>query len=400
MNNNDTDILSSTGETYKISKGWRFVLVIGGLAVVALSFYVGILPFIRNTEFSSKDIVLLLIFGPFSALILFTTVYLLINKITIFDGYIVQRNIISEVKIDFSEIVGFVEIPNGGITLYTNNKKRKIEISMMMENYYELTGWVKGRFRRMNVKDIQNNKIFKESKDEFYKKENYLRREKARNTVKVLNILVTISALWTLFLPRPYELSIAVNAAFPIVALIVVQRYKGDIYFDKYKSGIKPSVGLIIIAPSLAMLLRALSDYEIIYSNIFWVYLSALSLFFIGIFVLLALKTKEYSRNKTAFIILPICLILYSSGLILHANCTLDYSEPQRYETTVLGKRDLYGRGRTTYHLTVASWGQLKTESEITVSKNFYYSFIKGDSIFMYEREGVLGVKWYIPSRQ
>lgn len=227
-----------------------------------------------------------------------------------------------------------------------------------MENFYELTGWVSGRFIKMDANKILYNKIFKESKDDFYKKENYLKREKARKTVKVLNILVIISALWAFLLPRPYELAIAVNAAFPIVALLLVLRNKGAIYFDKYKSGIRPSVGLIIIVPSIAMLLRALFDYEVIYSNLFWIYLAALSLFFIGISVLLALKTKEYSRNKAVFIILAIHLIVYSYGLILHANCTVDYSKPQRYESTVLEKRVLYGKGRTTYYLTVASWGQ------------------------------------------
>jgi hypothetical protein len=221
------------------------------------------------------------------------------------------------------EIVGFREIPNGGIILYTNNKKRKIEISMMMEDFYELTGWVLGRFKRIDVKEIQSkdNKIFKESKDEFYKKGNYLKREKARKTVKILNILVIICAIWTLFLPCLYELAFAINAAFPIVGLQLVLRYKGAIYFDKNKSGIRPSVGLIIIIPSTTMVLRALLDYNIIYSNIFWVYLAALSLFFIGISVLLALKTKEYIRNKAVFVILPIHLLLYSYGIILHTNC-------------------------------------------------------------------------------
>ncbi len=157
-------------------------------------------------------------------------------------------------------------------------------------------------------------------------------------------------------------------------------------------------MGLVIIVPSLAMLLRALLDYEVIYSNLFWIYLAALSLFFIGISVLLALKTKESSRNKAIFITLAIYLIVYSYGLILHANCTVDYSEPQKYESKVLEKRSIDGRRGTNYYLTVTTWGQHKTGSEISVSGDLYYRLYIGNSIFIYERAGVLGIKWFIPS--
>ncbi len=157
MNNNDTGILSSTRKTYKISIGWR--LFIGGLAIAGLLAYVGILPFTDYVENSCKDFVLLLILEPFSAVIVFTIIYLFLNEITIFDGCIVQKNLFSEVKVEFSEIVGRKIISNRGISnlgiiLYTNNKKKKIEISMMMENYYELTGWVSGRFKKMDANKI------------------------------------------------------------------------------------------------------------------------------------------------------------------------------------------------------------------------------------------------------
>ncbi len=142
MNNNDTGILFSTGKTYKISIGWRLFIVIGGLAIAGLLAYVGILPFTDYVENSSKDFVLLLILEPFSALIIFSIIYLLHNKITIFDNYIVQKNLFSEVKVEFSEIVSFTEIPNGGFILYTNDKKRKIEISKMIEDFYELMEWI------------------------------------------------------------------------------------------------------------------------------------------------------------------------------------------------------------------------------------------------------------------
>lgn len=142
MNNNDTDILSSTGEIYKISKGWRFITVIGGLAIAVFFVYLGILPFTDNVENSCKDFVLLLIFVPFSAVIIFSMICLNLNKITIFDDYIVQKTLFSEVRVDYSEIVSFTEIPNGGFILYTNNKNRKIEISMMIEDFYELMEWI------------------------------------------------------------------------------------------------------------------------------------------------------------------------------------------------------------------------------------------------------------------
>lgn len=54
-----------------------------------------------------------------------------LNEITIFDGYIVQKNMFSEVEVEFSEIVGFRKlvsnrgISNLGIILYTSNKKKK-----------------------------------------------------------------------------------------------------------------------------------------------------------------------------------------------------------------------------------------------------------------------------------
>ncbi|MCX7746608.1 MAG: hypothetical protein N2645_06940 [Clostridia bacterium] len=394
---NSLENLSSQGKTYKISFGWKLLILILVLPPTSAFIYLGIIPFTTPHKNIYSIVFFLFISVSLTAVIIIGVIYTFIYRITIFDHSIVQRNLLSEVKIDFSEIIGFRVIPNRGIILYTNSKKRKIELSIYMEKKDEIIDWVSENFKSFDDEEIQEDAIdiIKDAKNDDEQEEIIKKFDIATRIMRILNFLSVVTALWAFIIPRPYEIAIIANAAFPMIALLFMVKYKGIVSFEEYKNSIRPSVGPMAILPALAIALRAFLDFQIIYSKLFWAYWIAISLFFIGIFVIVTLKSNEHKKHKGVLILIAIMLITYSYGVMLHANCLFDSSQPKRYKTTIVDKK-ISGGKTTSYYLKVTSWGKFETETKISVSKSLFSSVIKGNEVYIYEMGGNLGIKWFV----
>ena len=115
------------------------------------------------------------------------------------------------------------------------------------------------------------------------------------------------------------------------------------------------------------------------------------------ILLLTLFKTNEYKKNKWLLVAVSLFAAFFAYGSVILVNCSFDYSKPVRYTTVVLDKNISSGKTRT-YEITVEPWGPFAS-SEADISKQLYNELDKGDKVFMYLKNGSLGIPWFIPGK-
>ena len=214
---------------------------------------------------------------------------------------------------------------------------------------------------------------------------------KARKTAKVLSTTSIVAAIWGLFYPHPYDISILLLALLPCIGIEIMRRSHGLFRADELKNDAHPTVAYALLGPGLVLTLRAVLDYEVLQSA----YAAALyALVGCALFAaVLFFDPTQRSRRGT----LPVFFLVgvaYGYGVVVEANARLDRSPGIVYTATVQNKQIISGKS-TTYELDLSSWGPKPETNKLDVSSSTYNQIQTGQKVQVKLKTGALGVRWY-----
>ena len=218
---------------------------------------------------------------------------------------------------------------------------------------------------------------------------------RARRLCRLLFVLTYGALLWGWIDPKPYGLVITLLALLPWIGLRIVARSQGVVRLDAPRNDPHPNVAAAFIVPGLTLWLRAMLDFKLLSWK-----LSAFFTIAFALALLLAAVAADSSlrQKKIAVSFMALFALSYGFGLSTEANCLLDHSPADVYRTMILSKRISNGTKSTTFYLTLAPWGSRQDADNVRVSRSFYHSVQRGDSICVNARPGALRIPWYAVS--
>jgi hypothetical protein len=217
----------------------------------------------------------------------------------------------------------------------------------------------------------------------------------ARKVAKILNWTGGIVAAWTVFITKPYELSVIAAIIMPIICLFAIKKYKGLIRIDHEKNSAYPTLFYGLIYSGLGVFLRALLDFNIFdYSNI-WTPSILIAIAFLAFLII---GNKEFDikkrKNYLTIAILGGFFFIYGFGSVIFANCIYDKSEPIIYNAKIIEKRISSGKS-TTYYLKLTPWGTQKESDEVSVNRKEYEQAKINAPVEVYFMKGKLDIPWF-----
>ncbi len=300
------------------------------------------------------------------------------------------------VHIPLSTINGFRIVENYIILELSGNGRKRIKLSIYYERQHQLKEWLYNHFQDLD--DVKVAHEFMEIlSDESLGSNQGSRIDRfvaARNAAKWITGVAWGVALWVIFFPKPYLLAIFACISIPVIAIGLCYSYAGLMKGGDRTITAYPTVAVAIAVPSMAIMLRALFDFNILSFGNLWIPLLVLSII---IFVAYNIPTGGFSpRNATDYIFLFVVAIVafaYSFGTLLCANCAVDNTQPQAFEAKVISKH--ISKGRTTsYYLTVEPWQGIEEPEQIKVGRKEYERIRGADRITVYQHPGWLKIPW------
>jgi hypothetical protein len=214
---------------------------------------------------------------------------------------------------------------------------------------------------------------------------------KIAKAVKIISLLAYAFALWLVFYPRPYEVAVVINVLLPLAGLFFYLKYGEVVKLAARNKKDLSNLTSILLFPSIALMLRSLLDFNILYNTNYWIIIFLLAAV---ISAAVFLMTDEYKTRKSLAVLMPLLFLLYSFGSVTTTNCVYDYSQPVGYRAMVVDKHVDSGK-TTTYHLTLEPWGDMIEQTDASVTKKQYDKTAAGDRVDVYEFSGLWVIHWY-----
>lgn len=107
------------------------------------------------------------------------------------------------------------------------------------------------------------------------------------------------------------------------------------------------------------------------------------------LFVFLYLIRLNKIANQSVILIILFALS-YGMMITIALNCSLDFSKPEIYESTVIAKSRNNRRIITKYQIEVDSF----PSRQLIVDQKIYYKIKKGEPIEISTYQGLLGIPW------
>lgn len=216
-----------------------------------------------------------------------------------------------------------------------------------------------------------------------------------KKTTSLLNWIGGLSAIWLLFLPKFYELSVLVNILIPIISILFAYKQDDKVGVDsrKWDNTPIPKIDTAILLPSFALIIRALIDIKIIGFKNILIYSLIIS---IPLIVVLFCGTREYLKKSKIFsgvIFGMVFVFTFGCGTTILANTLLDQSEPEFYKAKIINKEIEKGKS-TFYRINVEPWGPILESNLMRVSKEEFDRLKVNDSIELELRNGFFKTQW------
>ncbi|MGA9071192.1 MAG: hypothetical protein WB424_13100 [Terracidiphilus sp.] len=209
---------------------------------------------------------------------------------------------------------------------------------------------------------------------------------------KRLNWVTTIAVIIGFIYPRPYSLLIATLIFLPWAG-VALMRIKPNLFLaDEYKNDKHPSVAYALMMPPLVLMLRAVLDWNIVFS-----FASAvLPVVLGGLLAVLILTCDPFTRKKRfSAIALIIVSLVYGYGTVIELDILLDCSKGKEISTHIIGKHVDSGKYGNSYYLELAPWGPKNADNDMEVNSESYKGFNKGDQACIILKNGALRIPWY-----
>ena len=161
----------------------------------------------------------------------------------------------------------------------------------------------------------------------------------------------------------------------------------------KKKNSAYPAILYGFMGPSLSLLVRSFTDFELLEYRDIWITISALAL---ALTVLVVFGTRELKKliDYLTLIALVGMTVAYSFGTCVILNCFFDKSQPEVFTSEVVSKEISSGK-TTTYYLVLNPWGPRTKPERVTVTQYEYETTDEGETVEIYLKRGQLGVPWF-----
>ncbi|MES2040379.1 MAG: hypothetical protein V4495_21375 [Pseudomonadota bacterium] len=214
----------------------------------------------------------------------------------------------------------------------------------------------------------------------------------AKKRANLLNGAAFVLSIWMIIYPQPYQLLMLVLLAMPWLALLLMKTAKGIYQIDGNTKDIKPNLAIMIFMPGLALMMRALTDFNLVnYTPVLQMAL-ACSLTFTA----LALHLDWPLRSKPLMILVSTAIsFAYGYGAAGLLNAQLDHGTAETYQVQVLSKHISHGK-HTSYHLQIAPWGPVSHADDVTVESEVYNSIASGGMACVALHKGSLHLPWFV----
>ncbi|AIF46320.1 hypothetical protein [Dyella japonica] len=218
--------------------------------------------------------------------------------------------------------------------------------------------------------------------------------EKAKTLGKGLGAAATALAFWGFFYPQPYGLVIAAAALVPWVAVLLLWVRPSLFQLDGRPGDVKPNLAALVLMPPLMLAMRAIRDLTVVdLGHLFlWGAVLAAPLYLALLLAPQSGSTPMRGRVALRLLLVPF-VVAYGVGLLALTDAMWDHARPEVVETTITGKDVSRGRS-TTYYVHLAPWSTNIHEDRIAVTRAYYESAQKGDSVCIRLHPGKFNLRW------
>lgn len=356
--------------------------------------------FSAKTAFESSSETSVLMFHLIAVLCIGCAIFLIreikISKFVITVDRVYLVSMIYKRTLHFDQIRGWREVEQELHILPNDDSLKKIRVTTYFKESGEIRYFLSLHFPNLDIleAEIEEQDIIKNEAFGSTEEARALRLEQARKTARYTEWVGWSIAAWLFLYPHPYRLSVAAGIVYPLLAIGICFLYRGLIRGDGDKNSAHPSVMTTFVVVSVMLALRAMLDINTLsYSN-GWIPMAIIGII---IFVLYQIPTEGFSFAKKSkyvtFFLLPIFTFAYGFGVVVLINVLGDQSDPMAYPTEVTDKRVSSGK-TTTYHLKLKKWGDLTEDEEVSVTRSQYDGTSVGDSIEVYQYEGLFKMPW------
>ena len=213
-----------------------------------------------------------------------------------------------------------------------------------------------------------------------------------------------IISAWLIICPYPSYTSLFCILAFIPVLGITLTVLKGNAHFDHYikkafnKNGVEQNiVSAYILTSTLTIALSVFLNFECEnYYSLLTHGAIAFAIFAV-IFIFIHRNIRGSLKHQTViYVLLGVCILLYSYGITYGVNCLFDPSKPERFETKIIGKHiNHHRKSPDTYYVSITPWGHHHDSENITVSYDLYNRLIEGDLVDIDLQQGLFDIPWY-----
>jgi hypothetical protein len=381
---------------YRISAGWKFFLLLLGLALAGGGAFL-----MWKQPGTPKDAVAFIIIG---GVMLLAGAYILIDtmlsKVILYADAIELHDTWKTRRLERADIKGRRTTEGGHanttiVFIPHDPAKKKLKLPMIIKSDMTLQLWIEGvpdldlqEREKAEAEILQATAI-----DGASVEDRKAALASARKTGKVLTTAAGAAAVWAYAFPEPYELIMIIMIVLPWVALGIAARSPGLYSLNDHKSDVRAGLGVPLIIPGLVLILRCAMDVHLLD----WMEPLA-GAAGIGLFMtfLATRLDRRLIEKKTAILVL-VFLIPYGYGTLVMANTLPDTTPSKVYETKVISKRYTSGKGAHA-ELKIKPWGP-QPGGDVAVSGALYRAVSAGDTVCAYLYSGALGVPWYVVDR-
>jgi hypothetical protein len=379
---------------FRLAKSWRITTYFLCVVFTIVAGY--LLYMLFSTPFINKHI-----FYPAGSLALLFLVYYMYKdtrsgKFIITDEDLTLISPFGRRTLRFENIRGYRKIENYLVIIPESKAHKQIKVSTYLGDSNAIEEWLAFHFPNVDDLETEQEEMEIAQNEEFgiTEESRHQRLEEARKVAKYANRGAWVLMLWIVFYPHPHTLAVALGIAYPLVAIGICYFYRGMMKGGDREKSAYPSVIESFVLPGVAIALRALMDYNILFYDNAWIMLAVLVP---GLFLLFQIPTGGFRPRKAAdyvfLAIFPLFTFGYSFGTVININCLTDRSTPADYNTVIEGKRISKGK-TTTYYLDLRPWGDLKEKHEVKVSRKEYEKAKVNDPVTVVQRKGYFNIPW------
>lgn len=219
---------------------------------------------------------------------------------------------------------------------------------------------------------------------------------KVKRLVDILNLVAIIVGVWVFFWPYPYPIAILSALVLPLLALIVFKRCRGMVQIDERENNVSPSVFWTFFLPTMALLIRSLSDPNIFDHGEVWVIVWPLT---VGLASIILIGQPEFGWRKGGQPLAALAMIIlafaYAYGAVITSNCAFDNRSAASFDSQILNK-SISRSKNTSYYLELAPWRPQPEVKDAEVDRETYEQLEVGDSVEVLFLKGRWGIPWYV----